>query len=191
MGISRRSLLEIGGGAGLVAGSGAAGYVLRGLLSGERDAVSGFVWSDDEFEPFRNDALREVSPHYEGDGNTRPRHRYDGSPTVALVGALAAGALSALTEGKDRRLGIAYTDPGGEWHQGYGLPGQVFGGVAYANAGEHLVAALGIGPDDVEFSWVVRDDKHGLVVPLATLAIGSGPMPREEAAHQFPGVPQL
>lgn len=190
MGLKRRTLLEIGGGTGLVVASSAAGYGLRGLLSGERDAVPGFVWSDDDFEPFRNDALREVSPRYEGDSKAG-RGRYDGSPTVALVGTLATGALSSLTEEKGRRLGIAYTDPGGEWHLGCGRPGQVFGGAVYANAGDHLVAALGIGPGDVEFSWVIRDDKKGLVLPLATLAIGGGPMQREEAARQFPGVPHL
>ena len=190
MGLTRRGLLEIGGGTGLAVAGGAAGYVLRGAVSGERDAVSGFVWSDD-FEPFRNDALRGVSPHYEGDANASKLRGYDRSPTVALVGTLAAGAMSALTEAKGRRLGIAYTDPGGEWHQGYGIPGRVFGGAVFANAGDHLVAALGIGPGDVEFSWVIRDDAKGLVLPLATLAIGTGPLQREEALHQYPGVPHL
>ena len=136
MALTRRSLLEIGGGTGLAVASGAAGYALRGFLSGERDAVSGFVWSDD-FEPFRNDELRDVSPRYEGDGSANTR-RYDSSPTVALVGTLATGAMSALTEADGRRLGIAYTDPGGEWHQGYGLPGQVFGGAVYMNGGAHF-----------------------------------------------------
>lgn len=189
MGVSRRAVLETAGGAVLLGAGAAAGYGLKGVFSGERDAVSGFVWSDD-FEPFRNDPLREVSPRYEGDSSAG-RGRYDSSPTVAVVGTLATGAMSALTEGRDRRLGIAYTDPGGEWHQGYGLPGQVFGGAVFVNAGDHLVAALGIGPGDVEFSWVIRDDKRGLVLPLATLAIGGGAMPREEATRQFPGVPQL
>ena len=188
MGISRRAVIEGAGGAGLLVAGAAAGYLGGKLMDGKRDAVPGFEWSDSRFAPFHNDSLRATAPHYPGDKNPG-RGRYDTSRTVALLGAFVDQVADGLTV-DGRRLGIAYTDPGGNWHQGYGQPGQLFGGVVRSKDGPLLTAALGIGPNDVEFSWVLRDES-GVVVPLASLAINGAAMSREDAFRQFPGVPQL
>lgn len=189
MGLQRRDVLLIAGGSAAGVATGAvAGFVGNELLSGRRRDVAGFEWTDD-FAPLPNEELPGPSPRYDGDPSARFLLRYDTSPMVAIVGAPNADVTQALAV-RGMRLGLAYTDPEGTWRQGYGRPGQLFGGVVGGKFGPFVTAALGIGPGDVEFSWVVRDEE-GQVTQLPTTAISQGGVPREEAARAFPGVPHL
>ncbi len=68
MGLGRREVL-MSTGAGIVgfATGAGTGYYGHSLLTGLREAVPGFLWSDDEFPHFRNDELVQTAPAFEGD----------------------------------------------------------------------------------------------------------------------------
>src|SRR6185369_12183826 len=125
MQVTRRQLFEVGGLVVVAGVSTAAGYYGRGVVNSTRDAVTGFEWSDQDFPPFRDDSLRNGSPLFGRDPNAGSGPN-DKSRTVAIIGTAAAEAVTRLAA-TNTRLGLAYTDPGGEWHQGAGQVGQLYG----------------------------------------------------------------
>lgn len=189
MGLTRReALMSTGAGImGAAVGAG-AGYYGHDLLRGAREAVPGFLWSDDEFPYFRDDELLRTAPAFEGDPSIGFQHPKD-SPTVAIIGTVAARAMRELAAHPDARLGLIYTDPGDTWHQGMGKPRQVYGGIVQKGGEAFLAVALGIGKGDVQMSWAVRSD--GLTVPLPSIAVETQAIPRESLGSQFPGVAAL
>lgn len=152
----------------------------------QRSAVPGFRWSrGDGFEDPK--LLPQESAHAEGDQSVRSHDPQDW-PTAVLVGTLAVDAVEMLGERPAARLGMLYTDPGEQWHAGWGAPGGIFGGMRVLDERFYLTAALRRGRDPADFTWALSgaDGNTGTRVQLPSTSLGTLPVSQIPA-----GIPLL
>jgi hypothetical protein len=103
-----------------------------------------------------------------------------------LFGTPVTELFRSWQENPGSRLGVAYTDPTGKWHPGYGEPGQVFGTVKFDGQAQYLMTAARIGRHPAHFSLVLGEGGDTLPRQLVTMPLGEIAI-----ANVLPGTPIL
>ncbi len=154
--ITRRRLLEVTCGLGLFAAGAALGNSIDYFK--HPGDVQGFTWQNHSFE----------DPHLrtaDAAPTTGDRHADSPLPShwhkAAIIGASVASLLKGWREKPNANLGVAYTDPGGKWHEGWAEPGQPYGRNAMYADQQHLTVAVleGRKPAYFTFALINRESK--------------------------------
>lgn len=163
---TRRRLLHVAGYALTSIGAAAAGFGASRLHDSltEINSVPGFAWTRKRgFESQR--LSTDDAAWLPGDPEAQTSIPGEWK-RVGIIGVSLATLVAGWEERPDARLGMLYTDPGSNWHDGWGQPGQLYGGVEVHEGTRMLAAAVRMGGDPAHFTWALSEPNGSTKVAL-------------------------